>query len=221
MHLLLIRHALPLPSALGEGADPSLSQPGLRMAERLPSALSRHKVTRIVSSPQLRARQTAQPLADALDLTIEIDERLAEYDYGLAEYTPVEQMRSEDPLKLARLVNGHLPEGVDVDAFIERLHAAADQLITAAGGRDRIAVVSHGGVINVFLKRALGTPKLFPFPIDYVSVSHLRYSRDGKPTVLGVNNIEHVWDLLPRLNTNRSEADLSTRPITPSQEQRR
>jgi broad specificity phosphatase PhoE len=200
VHLLLIRHAVPLPSVNGAGAHPELSGLGRRMAERLPSGLQRHHVTRILSSPQCRARQTAQPLADELNLPIEVDERLAEYDYGLAEYIPVEQMRAEDPQRLARLLDGHLPDGVDVDAFKSRVAAAADQLTTTAQRHDGVAVVCHGGVINVLLQCALDTSRLFPFPIDYASVSHLRYSADGKPTVLGVNNIEHVWDLLPRLN---------------------
>jgi probable phosphoglycerate mutase len=200
MHLFLIRHAMPVPSVDCGDADPQLSQSGICMAERRPEALRRHHLTRIVSSPQLRAQQTAQPLAEALNLRVEIDERLAEYDYGLSEYVPVEQMRAENPQKLARLVAGQLPESVDVDAFKARVTAAADRLTTTAERHDRIAVVSHGGVINVLLKRALDTPGLFPFPIDYVSVSHLRYSAEGKLIVLGVNNIEHVWDLLPRLH---------------------
>ncbi len=221
MHLLLIRHALPLPGVDGGGADPQLSQLGLRMAERLPDALQRHHVARVVSSPQLRARQTAQPLAGALNLGIELDERLAEYDYGLTDYVPVEQMRAEDPQKLARLVSGQLPDGVDADAFKARVHAAADQLTATAERRDRIAVVSHGGVINVLLQRALDAPRLFPFPIDYVSVTQLRYSVAGEPTVLGVNNIEHVWDLLPRLNRNPSGITSSAKPITSPQRQGR
>lgn len=216
MHLLLIRHAMPLSSNDGDGADPALSPLGRRMAERLPDALGRHHLTRIVSSPQLRARQTAQPLADALNLAIEVDERLAEYDYGLAEYVPVEQMRTDDPQRLARLVRGQLPDGVDVDAFKARVAAAAHQLI-AADRRDRIAVFSHGGVINVLLRNALETPKLFPFAIDYVSVSQLRYSTVGEPSVLGVNNIEHVWDLLPRLNRNPSAIDPPANLTTPPQ----
>jgi len=191
---------MPLPGVNRDDAGPQLSQSGICMAERLPEALRRHDLTRIVSSPQLRAQQTAEPLAEALNLRIEIDERLAEYDYGLSEYVPVEQMRAENPQKLARLVAGQLPEGVDVDAFKVRVLAAVNQLTASSERRDRVAVVSHGGVINVVLQRALGTPRLFPFPIDYVSVSHLRYSGEGKLTVLGVNNIEHVWDLLPELD---------------------
>jgi hypothetical protein len=36
------------------------------------------------------------------------------------------------------------------------------------------------------------------FPIDYASVTRLRYSRNGDFTVAEVNGTEHVWDLLPR-----------------------
>lgn len=61
MQLLLIRHALPLAST--DGADPTLSPLGQKMAARLPAALRRHHITRVVTSPQARARQTAQPLA--------------------------------------------------------------------------------------------------------------------------------------------------------------
>ena len=57
---------------------------------------------------------------------------------------------------------------------------------------------SHGGVINVILHEVLGTERLLSFPIEYASVTLLRYSRTGRATVGAVNNVEHVWDLLPR-----------------------
>lgn len=199
MHLLLVRHALPLRSEGAEGSDPSLSDLGMEMAQRLPGALQRHVVTKVVSSPQLRARQTAQPLADSLGLPVEIYEDLAEYDYGLSEYVPVEQVRVENPIQLAKLLDGQLPDGVDVEAFKSRVIGAARRLAAAASRDDTVAVFTHGGVINVLLHHALGTSKLFPFRIDYVSVSDLRYSSDGSPIVVGVNNFEHVWDMLPRL----------------------
>jgi probable phosphoglycerate mutase len=53
-------------------------------------------------------------------------------------------------------------------------------------------------VINVVLHEILGTARLLSFPIDYASVTQLRYSRAGRATVGGVNGIDHVWDLLPR-----------------------
>ena len=103
MQLLLIRHALPLRSEPGEGSDPDLSEEGIEQAKRLPDALARFPITRLVSSPQRRAVQTAQPVAEALGLTIDIDDRLAEYDRDLAHYIPIEQIAAEYPEELARL----------------------------------------------------------------------------------------------------------------------
>lgn len=102
MQLLLIRHALPLRSEPGQGSDPVLSEIGLQQAVRLPDALKRFPVTRVVSSPQRRAVQTGEPLAGALGLPVEIDERLAEYDRDMSHYVPIEQIAQENPAELAR-----------------------------------------------------------------------------------------------------------------------
>ena len=120
MQLLLIRHALPFRSEPGQGSDPELSEEGIEQAKRLPDALARFPISRIVSSPQIRARQTAQPVADALGIAVDIDDRLAEYDRDLAHYTPVEEISEED---MKRLASGELPSGVDQPAFIARVKA--------------------------------------------------------------------------------------------------
>ncbi|MGB8502424.1 histidine phosphatase family protein [Mycobacterium sp.] len=198
MQLLLVRHALPLRSEPGEGADPELSDVGLEQAMRLPKAFDRHSIARVLSSPQRRAQQTAQPVADALGLELQIDDRLAEYDRDLAHYVPIEQIREEFPDEWERLARGHLPSGVDEDAFVARVFAVIDDVVARADHDDTVALFSHGGVINVILHRILGTEKLLLFPIDYASVTRLRYSRRGEFTVAEVNGTEHVWDLLPR-----------------------
>jgi probable phosphoglycerate mutase len=87
---------------------------------------------------------------------------------------------------------------VDTDAFRDRIRGALADIVAAADHADTVAVFSHGGVINVVLHEILGTSNLLSFPIDYASVTQLRYSRSGRATVGGVNNVEHVWDLLPR-----------------------
>lgn len=198
VQLLLIRHALPLRSAPGQGADPELSDVGFEQARRLPKALDRHPITRVLSSPQRRAIQTAAPVADALGLDVQIDDRLAEYDKDLANYVPIEQIRVEFPDEWDRLAAGHLPSGVDEDAFVERVFAAVDDVVATGDHDDSVAMFSHGGVINVILHRILGTGRLLLFPIDYASVTRLRWSRKGDFTVAEVNGTEHVWDLLPR-----------------------
>jgi broad specificity phosphatase PhoE len=198
MQLLLVRHALPLRSDHGEGSDPELSETGLAQAARLPDALTRFPVSRVLSSPQRRAIQTAEPVAAARELAVEIDDRLAEYDRDLASYIPVEQIRTEFPEEWARMAQGHLPSAVDEDAFRVRVRAAIDDLVAGADPDETIAAFSHGGVINVVLHEILGTARLLSFPIDYASVTRLLFSRTGQATVATVNSTEHVWDLLPR-----------------------
>jgi broad specificity phosphatase PhoE len=198
MQVLLVRHALPLRTEHGEGSDPDLSDEGLAQVLRLPEALARFPISRVVSSPQRRAVQTAEPVAAARELTVEIDDRFAEYDRDLPAYIPVEQIRSEMPQEWERLAQGHLPSVVDEDAFLARVRAAVDDVVATADPDDTVAVFSHGGVINVLLHQILGTPRLLSFPVDYASVTRLLFSRSGQATVASVNTTEHVWDLLPR-----------------------
>ncbi|OBJ74615.1 phosphoglycerate kinase [Mycobacterium gordonae] len=198
MQLLLVRHALPLRSEHGEGADPDLSETGFQQVARLPEALARFPISRVVSSPQRRAIQTAEPLAQARALTIDIEDRLAEYDRDLSSYIPIEQIRTEFPEEWARMAQGHLPSAVDEDAFRARVRGAIDDLVAAADPDETVAAFSHGGVINVVLHEILGTARLLSFPIDYASVTWLLFSRTGQATVATVNATEHVWDLLPR-----------------------
>ena len=195
VQLLLVRHALPLRSEAGQGSDPDLSAEGIEQAKRLPEALKRFPITRLVSSPQRRALQTAQPVADALGMPVDVDERLAEYDYGLAEYTPIEQASPED---VQRLIDGHLPGGVDEEAFKARVKAGAADIVAAAGHEDTVALFGHGGVINALVQEAVQSPRLLCVQVDYAGISRLLLSRGGKLGVASINGTEHVWDLLPR-----------------------
>ncbi|MGA9610310.1 MAG: histidine phosphatase family protein, partial [Mycobacterium sp.] len=151
MQLLLVRHALPLRSEPGQGADPDLSHEGRAQVARLPDALARFPITRVVSSPQRRSLQTAEPVAAARGLPVEIDDRFAEYDRELPVYIPIEQIRKENPHEWARMAAGHLPSSVDEAAFRARVRAALDNVAATAEHDDTVAVFSHGGVINVVL----------------------------------------------------------------------
>ncbi len=55
-----------------------LSDNGVAMAEKAAAWFADKDVVHLGSSPLERARQTAQPLAEAVDLPVEIDERLIE-----------------------------------------------------------------------------------------------------------------------------------------------
>jgi len=195
VQLLVIRHALPHRSEPGQGADPELSDAGVEQAARLPDALQRFPITRLVSSPQRRAVQTAQPVADALGLAIDIDDRLAEYDRDMSHYTPIEEASQED---VQRLIDGHLPGGVDEEAFIARVLDGVADIVAAANHEDTVALFSHGGVINALVHSLMETRRLLCVQVDYAGITRLLSSREGKLGVASVNGTEHVWDLLPR-----------------------
>lgn len=194
MQLLLIRHGLPEHSP-GD-SDPVLDELGREQAARVPDALTRHGVSRVISSPQRRAHQTAMPTAERLGLDVAIVEGLAEYDRELPFYIPVEEAKQQAGFE--RLMQGELPEQIDAAAFKTRVTEAVDDIVESSEHSATVAIFAHGGVINCYLQHVLGNDKSLGFQIDYCSVTRILVSRSGRRAVAAVNETAHVWDLLPR-----------------------
>jgi probable phosphoglycerate mutase len=75
MQILLVRHGLPERTDVAVGvADPPLAALGRRQAQAAAASLAVESVEAVVCSPMLRARQSSQPLADALQLPLRFDE---------------------------------------------------------------------------------------------------------------------------------------------------
>ncbi|MCM6776922.1 histidine phosphatase family protein [Nocardia sp. CDC159] len=223
MQLVLVRHAQPERALAASGpADPGLTELGVEQAGRVPAALARleigaHRIARVVSSPQRRARETAAPTAEKLGLPVDVVDGLAEYDRELPAYVPIEAARgwaagsvpadaSAPPEELLeefratyrRIKAGYLPEQIDGPAFVARVLAAVDEIASTTAHSDTVVVFAHGGVINVLLQDVLGLARPLTFPIDYCSITRILYSRAGARTAATVNENGHVWDLLPR-----------------------
>ncbi|WP_433563940.1 histidine phosphatase family protein [Nocardia sp. CA-151230] len=204
MQLILVRHAQPQRVLAESGhADPDLTAIGLEQAGRVPEALAHHRIARVVSSPQLRARETARPTAEKLGLDIDVLDGLAEYDRDLPIYVPIEDAQQEFRETYARIKAGHLPEQIDGDAFVGRVRDSIASIVAATEHTDTVVVFAHGGVINVLLQEVLGLARPLTFPIDYCSITRILYSRTGGRTVATVNENGHVWDLLPRMQRPR------------------
>ncbi|MFI9507652.1 histidine phosphatase family protein [Nocardia sp. NPDC052566] len=199
MQLILVRHAQPVRVLRATGqADPELAAVGVEQAERLPAALGHHRISRVVSSPQLRARATAAPVADKLGLGVDIVDDLAEYDRDLPAYIPIEDAKVEFREAYERIKAGQLPELIDGRAFKGRVYDAISEIAAATESADTVVVFAHGGVINVLLQDVLKLERPLTFPIDYCSITRILYSRTGRRTAATINENGHVWDLLPR-----------------------
>ena len=79
--VFLVRHAKAADRFdwTGGDRDRPLIERGRRQAERLAAVLRREQPVLVAASPWLRCRQTAAPLASALGLRVELDDRLG-YD---------------------------------------------------------------------------------------------------------------------------------------------
>jgi len=138
-----------------------LTELGRQQAMQLAQAMAAVPVTRIYSSPLLRARQTAEILSAALGAPIEITDALREFDCGIAEG------RSDDEAwSLSRRVmddwlgRGDLSSRIeggenfkDIQArfvpFVERL------VQERRGSRANLILLGHGGVFSAMLPLVL------------------------------------------------------------------
>lgn len=78
----MIRHGRPASTWGDADPDPGLDALGTQQARAVAKALmalpALERPSRVVSSPLRRCQETAQPLAEALGVTVEIDPRVGE-----------------------------------------------------------------------------------------------------------------------------------------------
>ncbi|GAB5413495.1 MAG: hypothetical protein Cons2KO_10980 [Congregibacter sp.] len=189
VQLILIRHGEP---DLSNGADdPPLSQLGLQQARQSAELLSREPINRIVSSPLLRARQTAEPLAAALALPVELVDGVAEVDRWGASYISVEDLRREGGEAWAHFLRDPVGAlGGDEAAFRRDVSATFRQLALEVDGRT--AVATHGLPINLILAQLLNLDGLTNFSPHHASVTRLHIGDGGRMRVLSINESIHI-----------------------------
>lgn len=196
MELLLIRHAEPVRIGPGEGdgpADPPLTAAGREQADRLAAWLTPDEIDHVVVSPLLRARETAAPLLTRIGRQPEIDDVLIEYDARADHYIPIEELRETRDERWTAMVEGRWEEfgGEAPATFRARVVPQIDGIAAAHAG-ERVAVVCHGGVINVYLADVLGIDRLLWFDPAYTSVSRVMISRDGIRSLTTLNETAHL-----------------------------
>jgi probable phosphomutase (TIGR03848 family) len=206
--VLLVRHGRTTANAGGTlaGWTPGvhLDDRGRAQAAALAERLAGLPVAAVVSSPLERCRETAEPLAAARDLEVELDDRLGECRYG--EWTGA-ALKDLARQPLWKVVQQHpsavvFPGGESLRAVQERavdaVRAAADRAAAAHGDDALVVAVSHGDVIKAVLADALGM-HLDCFQrlvIDPASVSAVTYT-PLRPFVSRVGDTGDLAGLAP------------------------
>lgn len=241
-HLLLVRHGESLWNLEGriQGQRcPGLSARGHAQADALATAyagrLGRLRdaaagAVRVVSSDLRRARETAAPLAAALELEADTDVRLRERAFGRWEGRSHAELAEEEPDRWQRWTSG-----ADVMAEIgaesaeqlaDRVTPALRALHAATPDGGTCVVVSHGGSIWHGLHRLLSLPPRSLGPVGNAAVAELLLltagdrsrlappvraasaSASAQPVLASFNDLGHLpWELRTGGFSARSGSD--------------
>jgi len=194
MELLIIRHGLPVRRELTEGvADPELAPEGHQQAAHLARYLESERIDAVYASPMARARETAAPLAAALDMDIRISPGVAEWDQNSPEYVPVEELKAANDPRWQAMLAGEWGSDESEEDFRARMLDAIETIINDHRGH-RVAIVCHGGIINGYLSHVLGLSEVtrgFFYP-NYTSINRVAAASSGERSVVTVNETSHL-----------------------------
>ncbi|MBL8359478.1 MAG: histidine phosphatase family protein [Rubrivivax sp.] len=141
--------------------DVPLNEAGHLQAARLAERLAAERADVLVCSDLLRARQTAEPLADAWAMEAAADAGLREQSFGVLDGLDVPTIKQRHPdlwaLWLEQRADFQLPGGESLQQFHRRVLAATGALAERHAGA-RIAVVTHGGVLDMLWRTAKALP---------------------------------------------------------------
>jgi broad specificity phosphatase PhoE len=150
--LFVVRHGQTTANASGlllGRADVPCTETGLEQAAALAAAVG--PVDLVVSSPLLRARQTAAEFG----APVEIDERWTELDYGIYDERPITDVPRELWDRWRSDKEYAPPEGESLASLGRRVRSACEDLVERATVGE-VVVVSHVSPIKAAVAWALG-----------------------------------------------------------------
>lgn len=138
----------------------------------------------IISSPLIRAQETANEIATAVGLqSILLDERFVERNFGEASGKPVAAVRE--------LIAEGKVEGMERDEeIVARCFAALEDVATTHFGK-RIIIVAHSHAIKAILHAIEPDEITFKTPLKNACISYVKQN-SGKWDVLKYNIAEHI-----------------------------
>jgi broad specificity phosphatase PhoE len=163
-HLILLRHGESVGNAEGIHQGQSelpLTAKGVAQAQALANHWISEGITfdRVITSPQSRARQTAEIVANTLGYEIEYDTIWMERDIGI--YTGLHLEEAKQKYPYPDFIHIYQPIGLTGESDWE-LYLRGGQALQSILHRPpgRYLIVSHGAILNMTLRAALGiTPQ--------------------------------------------------------------
>ncbi len=193
VRLCLVRHAAHADVGqrlTGRGEGGPLTPAGQRQAEALAQRLRRDGLSEVRSSPRLRARMTAEAIAQASGVPLVDEPALDEIDFGDwtgAAFADLDGRTDWNTWNRTRAA-ARPPSGEGMTEVADRIWAHAMDLAARRPG-ERIALVSHCDVIRALVATCLGLSldNLLRLEVAPASVSRIEVAPWGA-TLLGLND---------------------------------
>jgi probable phosphoglycerate mutase len=190
--------------------DVPLNPTGREQAARLGARLAGDPHDALYASDLARARDTAAPLAASWRLPSGLHRGLREQHFGVLEGLDVPTIKARHADLWARWLEHRgdftLPGGGEsLRQFHARVLATVRELTEAHAGR-RLAVVTHGGVLDMLWRTAHGLPieGLRTCEIPNTGLNRLRW-KNGTLLIETWGDATHLADLPPQPSTRAGE----------------
>jgi 2,3-bisphosphoglycerate-dependent phosphoglycerate mutase len=204
--ILLIRHGETdwnTEKRLQGHLDIPLNAEGQRQAQALGRCLAELELDAVFSSDLQRARQTAEPLAIAHGLSVQVDTDLRERCYGAMEGLRPPEIAQRFPQAYAALKarepDVRYPPGVNVAETLNEFATRALgvlQRILANARHSRIAIVSHGGVLDCIYRHAENMPLTQTRDFAVLNAGINRLTWDGEQLrLIAWGDVGHLQDV--------------------------
>jgi probable phosphoglycerate mutase len=189
--------------------DVPLNDLGQAQARRLGARMADEPAEHLICSDLQRAQQTAAPLAAAWQAAPVLLPGLREQCFGVLEGLDVPTIKARHPELwlqwLEHRADFALPGGEDLRQFHARVMDAVKHLAEQHPGR-RLAVVTHGGVLDMLWRTAhgLSLSGLRTCDIPNTGLNHLRW-RQGTLDILRWADASHLEGLPEQPSTAAGE----------------
>jgi 2,3-bisphosphoglycerate-dependent phosphoglycerate mutase len=178
--------------------DIDLNARGREQARRVARALADEELQAVYASDLQRALNTARPLADRVGVAVRTDAALRERHFGSFEgltWAEVEQHHPESSKRWRERDTSFGPPGGET---LARFHERAVAAMAAVAARHRgqhIAIVTHGGVLDLLYRAAsriaLDAPRTWQ--LGNTSINRVLHGEHGF-TLVGWNDNSHLAD---------------------------
>lgn len=191
--------------------DVPLNELGEQQARLLAHRIAGWPIKAIYSSDLRRAAKTATILGMTLSLQPFLNAAFRERNGGIFQGLTAEEIQARhknDWLRFHR--EGVAPPGGETNLDLARRVMEAYKLIVARHQNEMVAIVSHGGALNVLISHILGFPLGQSAPISLRANTGLSIVEidDNRPRLTLMNDICH-------LSTGRNDIEAGFSMLTP------